>query len=177
MSEADDGAMIFDQIMIRTISRHFATPGSELPAIRRDMKRARTVIAMEQADRLRSLGINPSELAGGIIKSLDRKASRATKPWHERNHWNAQHPFVGRVPVVGALFEVDRHPQFGSGAAIRAERPDHGPSMRLLWQPSDPKSSLWAFPTGLSGHVLSPHFKDWSLYWQQGALVSVPVSP
>ena len=177
MSEADDGAQIFDQIIMRTVAKHFQTGGQELPEIRRDMKRARIVIAMERPDALKALGLNANDLADGIMKSLARDDTCRTKLWQERNHWNAQHPFVGRIPVIGALFEVDRHPQFGSGVAIRAERPDHGPSTRLLWKPSNPKESLWAFPTGVSGHVLSPHYQDWSVYWQKGAMSSVPVLP
>ncbi len=177
MSEADDGAQIFDQIIMKTVARHFQKGDQELPEIRRDMKRARVVIAMEQADSLKAIGINAANLASGINKSLARVTPRHTKPWQDRNHWNVQHPFVDQIQILGGLFAVDGYPQFGSGAAIRAERPDHGPSTRLLWQPSDPKASLWAFPTGVSGHVLSPHYKDWSLYWQRGAMASAPVLP
>ncbi len=176
MSEADDGFLIFDQIILHTVAQAFNKSGDALPSVRREMSRARVLKALESPAAIAALGLDSKELATGILQSLARLDARQTKPWHERNHSVAQHPFVNRVPLLGNLFKIGEPAQFGSSATVRSERPNHGPSTRLLWQPSNPDSSLWAFPTGTSGHVLSPFFNNWSKYWQSGAMSIVPIA-
>ncbi len=174
MSEADDGLVLFNQIITRAIGHAFNKSGDGLPNIHREMKRALVLKGIESPTTLALLGLDPNELATGLIQSLARVDARNTKPWQARNHRTAQHPFVNRIPVIGNLFKIDEPPQFGSSATLRSEKPMHGPSTRLLWQPSEPAESLWVFPTGSSGHVLSPHYNDWSKDWQSGAMVLVP---
>jgi penicillin G amidase len=176
MSEADDGYQIFDQIILQTVARAFNKSGDSLPSVQREMRRVRVLTALESSTALESLGIDPNELASGLLQSLARVEARHTKPWQERNHWATQHPFVGRIPVLGKLFEIDEPQQYGSSATLRSEKPTQGPSTRIIWQPSNVANSLWSFPTGSSAHPLSKLYNDWSKKWQAGAMATVPDS-
>jgi penicillin amidase len=177
MSEADDLALIFDQLILNQISTHFAPPKSPLPAVKREMKRARIVQTIENREVLIALGLPANEVADGLLRWVSRKSSRRIKPWQERNFWEAQHPFVGRIPIIDRIFVIKEWPQFGAATTVRAERPNHGPSMRVIWAPSDPGSSQWSFPVGTSGHALSPHYQNWSNLWQSGGMARIPAQP
>jgi penicillin G amidase len=174
MSAADDMSLVFDQIILRTLNMAFANEGSPLPFIRREMKRARVVAAMENPDILPALGLDKGEIANGLVKMSQRDADHPLKAWSERNKWGAQHPFVGRIPVVDRLFAIAPWRQYGAAATIRAERPAHGPSMRIIFRPGHPEDSLWSFPVGTSGHIFSGRFQNWSNLWQTGAMAAPP---
>jgi penicillin amidase len=175
MSEADDLALILDQLVLRQISVNFAPTNSPLPMIKREMKRARLVSIMENPSMLKALGLQPEEVANGLMKWVSRKSMRRLKPWQDRNIWTAQHPFVGRLPFLGQLFAINEWPQFGAHSTVRAERPNHGPSMRVIWAPGDPRGSLWSFPIGTSGHATSRHYRNWSNLWQKGGMTQISV--
>jgi penicillin amidase len=85
------------------------------------------------------------------------------------NRWRAQHPFVGRVPLIGRLFAVDEPLQWGAFDTVEAEQPTMGPSMRLVWDLRHPAESTWSFPVGQSGHVASPFYRNWQPLWADGA--------
>jgi penicillin amidase len=177
MSEANDGALLLDQIIMKKIEHQFTKGDGGLPKVRRNMDRARVVALIENPNVATLLGFDPKALASGVIKSLMRTPTQTRKEWQIRNQWATQHPFVGRVPVVGRLFEIDAPLQYGASTVLRAEKPHHGPSTRMIWSPGRPETSVWAFPTGTSGHIFSPHFKDWSNIWQTGGLVAIPSTP
>lgn len=174
MSEANDGALLLDQIIMKKIEKQFAKNGEGLPKVRRNMDRARLVSLIENQNVASLLGLDSKALATGVMQSLARGAKTKREAWQIRNRWTTQHPFVGRIPIIGRLFAIDAPVQFGASTVLRAEKPHHGPSTRMIWSPADPTASAWAFPTGTSGHVLSPHYEDWSIIWQKGGLVAVP---
>ncbi len=174
MSAVDDMLLAFDQIILRTLNMAFANEGSPLPFIRREMKRARVVASIESPGILPALGLDKNALANGLAKMATRAPDHPVKPWSERNRWNSQHPFVGRIPVIDRLFSIAPWPQYGAAATIRAERPTHGPSMRIIFRPGHPEESLWSFPVGTSGHIFSGRFQNWSNLWQTGAMASPP---
>ena len=117
-------------------------------------------------------GLGAAETARFV---MDRVLAEAPKtPLHQiANRWQAQHPFVGRVPVIGDFFKVKEEPQYGSFDLVLAEQPRFGPSMRLVWDLSDPAHSTWSFPVGESGHVFSPAFKNWHEHWDDGQRMQV----
>jgi penicillin amidase len=173
MSDADDMALILDQLILHQISSHFAPTKAPLPTIKREMKRARIVSILENPEALSALGLQTNEVADGLLRWVSHKSPRKVKSWQERNLWGAQHPFVGRLPIIDRFFAIKEWPQFGAATTVRAERPNHGPSMRVIWAPGDPASSLWSFPVGTSGHPASEHYQNWSKLWQSGAMVRV----
>ncbi len=69
------------------------------------------------------------------------------------NRWQAQHPFVGRVPLLGDLFRVAEVAQWGDADLVRVERPRFGASFRVVWDLAEPARSRWITPVGQSGHV------------------------
>lgn len=176
MSEANDAALLLDQIILKQIEQKLAGSNGPLPRVRRNMDRARVITLIESPQTVQILGVESKSLATGIMQSLARTGKRTREPWQIRNRWDTQHPFVGRIPLIGKLFAIDAPVQFGSSAVLRAEKPHHGPSTRMIWVPSNPDQSVWSFPTGVSGHPLSPHYQDWSKIWQNGGVVSVPLA-
>ena len=89
------------------------------------------------------------------------------------NAWDGKHPFVGRVPVLGALFRVASPQQWGSRDLVAAEGPHWGPSMRVVWDLSRPWESTWIFPVGQSGHAGSAHYADMQAPWMASQRLQV----
>ena len=119
-------------------------------------------------------GLTAQEVARHLLAKV--VAADPTLVLHsEANRWKGQHPFVGRVPVLGALFKIDEFPQFGAGDTPRAEHPNFGPSTRLVWNLKKPEESTWSFPVGQSGHAFTAHYRDFQALWREGR--SVPVFP
>jgi penicillin amidase len=176
MSEASDGIALLDQIILRKIEHQFTSGRGGLPKIRRNMDHARVVLLLEDPKITTLLGLDSKAIAVGLVKALARTPENHRQDWHLRNKWASQHPFFGRIPVIGRLFAIDNPEQYGASSVPLAEQPHHGPSTRLIWNPSHPEQSLWAFPTGTSGHVRSPHYSNWSAIWQQGGLSTVPMN-
>jgi hypothetical protein len=75
--------------------------------------------------------------------------------------------------VLGRLFRIDDYPQWGACDVVRAETPTFGPSLRFVWDLAHPSASVWSFPVGESGHVLSIHFQDFHHLWGTGGNVPV----
>ena len=175
MSEATDAASLIDQLIIRKVGSHFNKSKRELPYVKRKMERMRIVKIMESPEAVSALGFNAQDLATRALRNVARTDSRKTVPWQERNHWTAQHPFVGRIPLIDKLFKIDAPLQYGAPSTLRSEKPTHGPSTRIIWQPSNPEASSWSFPTGVSGHAFSNHYSDWLNIWQQGGTMTIPV--
>jgi acyl-homoserine lactone acylase PvdQ len=176
MSEANDAALLIDQLILKKIEQQLAHTRNPLPKVRRNMDRARVVALIENPQTAQILGLDPKSLATGVMRSVARTPQQLREEWQIRNRWNTQHPFVGRVPLIGRLFAVESPVQYGASAVLRAEKPHHGPSTRMIWMPSNPEQSVWSFPTGTSGHPLSPHYQDWSKIWQNGGMASVPLA-
>ncbi len=118
-----------------------------------------------------AFGLSDSELATAILQKV---ASHPEKtPYQERNKWNGQHPFVKNVPVIGWFFKVGSQPQFGYADLVRAEKPDHGPSVRMIWNLARPAESVWMFPVGQSGHLGSTHYSDLQKRWAAGGMMKI----
>ncbi|MBI4820161.1 MAG: penicillin acylase family protein [Deltaproteobacteria bacterium] len=114
---------------------------------------------------------NGMELFGLEVGEVARFLGQLPVPsetYTSANRWQAQHPFVGRIPVVGSLFAVPEVDQVGFDELVRSESPKFGASVRLIWSPSNPRESEWSVPVGQSGHVASPHYSDGMGDWFAG---------
>jgi hypothetical protein len=118
-------------------------------------------------------GLKADDLARFLVGRV--VAGPQVAPYQVGNAWRTQHPFVDRVPVVGAMFRIEEVPQWGAPDLVLAEAPNFGPSMRLVWDLGKPWESTWVFPVGQSGHALSPHFQDFHAVWPTGK--RLPVFP
>lgn len=98
--------------------------------------------------------------AGQLCEAAIRAAAGVSELYTVTNRWAAQHPFVGRVPVLGPRFAVDTPEQLGWSDLVRVERPKSGASVRFVWNLREPARSTWITPVGQSGHVRSEHYED-----------------
>lgn len=118
-----------------------------------------------------AFGLQEAEVAAAVVAA----ALRPAEPYPSANRWTAQHPFVGRVPVLGDLFRIPEPEQLGHDGLVRTELPKFGASLRFVWDLRAPGSSTWITPVGQSGHVRSPHYRDLQAIWREGArLVALP---
>lgn len=81
------------------------------------------------------------------------------------NRLRIVHPVGGRVPTVSTYFNIGPADINGSSTTVKASGASFGPSMRMVADAGDWERSLLNLPTGVSGHVLSSHYKDqWDAY-------------
>lgn len=106
-------------------------------------------------------GLTEEQLAAAAV----RAASGEAPLYSEANRWAAQHPFVGRVPVVGDYFAIGTPQQQGWPNLVRVERPKGGASARFVWNLAAPAKSTWITPVGQSGHLRSEHYADLQPRW------------
>lgn len=124
------------------------------------------IMALEQDRAFEVFGFDEAALAAALLRKAQ---STPLMPHPEANRWQAQHPFVGRVPILGDRFMVPELPQPGHLDVVRVESPKYGASCRLIWDLHDPLESTWAMPVGQSGHVSSPHYSDFMVGFRKGA--------
>lgn len=143
-----------------------------LPAALRNLKtahrlpRAWMLATLSVENGTRVFGIDERDLAARLLAI---GAAVPSSPGYAReNSWAAQHPFYGRVPLIGDLFGISAPPQIGSRHVPRVETPHFGASMRVVWSVFAPEESRWSFPVGQSGHPASPHYEDARGDWIAG---------
>lgn len=123
------------------------------------------VITMLEAERGSEIfGFEERELAQALVEI----ARLPRKLYFEENRWGAQHPFVGRVPLIGDWFKVATEPQYGWRSVVRVEQPNYGASVRLVWDLNKPEESTWTLTVGQSGHIRSPYYRDRQPDWFAG---------
>ena len=75
------------------------------------------------------------------------------------------HPVLGRLPQIGAFFQLGPVAMSGSTTTVKQTSPTLGPSMRFIADLGDWNGSLCNLTIGQSGHWFSKHFKDqWPAY-------------
>lgn len=130
------------------------------------------VLAAPGDEGLTPFGLTASEVAQHLLRTV--LAQRPTMVLHpQSNKWGGQHPFVGRVPIIGSLFAVTEFEQWGAIDLVAAERAGNGPSVRVVWDMSRPWDSTWSFPVGQSGHVANRHYRDFQAIWMANQTVPV----
>ncbi|MEZ4743079.1 MAG: penicillin acylase family protein [Bdellovibrionota bacterium] len=127
------------------------------------LRRAWMLRILNLDDGMHIFGFEDQEVATWLVKNL--LTTPNIRPHYFTNRWQAQHPFVGRIPIIGDLFRVGEYPQYGFRNLVKVENPKYGASMRLLWDLQNPEKSTWIFPVGQSGHIGSKHYKDFQESW------------
>lgn len=133
------------------------------------LERAWLVALLSKKGGFKAFGIEDNDLATKVMQKVAESHGRES--YQEQNTWSGQHPFVRNVPVVGLLFKVKSNPQPGYADLVRAEKPDHGPSVRMIWNLRRPGDSEWMFPVGQSGHLGSKHYSDLRSRWAGGLMM------
>lgn len=115
------------------------------------------------------LGLKSRDLADTVLRGVQQRSSAADEHRYPvRNAWAAQHPFVGRVPIIEELYRLPAFPQYGHDLAINVEDGAFGASVRLIWDLKDPGNSRWSLPIGQSGHLGIRFFANFHEDWHQG---------
>lgn len=159
-TEALEVERLFTAICLSRVRARFGVPADHPYYARLDSGWILEVLGREGGVGV--FGLDEADTATSILRDVAR-VKRA--PYYVENRWQAQHPFAGRIPVVGDLFSVEEHHQHGWSGIVRVERPKYGASTRLVWDLSDPKNSTWSLPVGQSGHVRSSHYADLQEDW------------
>lgn len=124
-------------------------------------------------------------LTDSLEATLDDLQQRYGAPAQWR--WGDAHPAVsehrpfGKVPLLAPLFDV-RVASPGDGYTVNVGRYNlsdekapfashHAPSLRALYDLSDPEKSRFMHSTGQSGNVLSPLYRNFAERWAAVAYV------
>ncbi|WP_246337743.1 penicillin acylase family protein [Azospirillum oleiclasticum] len=93
------------------------------------------------------------------------------------------HRLLGRVPVLGSLFDLsvatdgDAHTvNRGTTKVASSDAPFshvHGPGFRAVYDLADLDNSRFVIATGQSGNPLSPHWGDFVTLWANGGAVTL----
>ncbi|MDB9786724.1 penicillin acylase family protein [Bacteriovoracaceae bacterium] len=136
------------------------------------IERANTFLlsVINHPESTKLFGLEPREVA----RYLYEHAINQGRIYHHfTNRWEGQHVFVKAIPLLGRLFAVPDIPQYGDKWTVNAQQPNHGPSVRMIWDIKNIKNSLWALPVGQSGHAFRSHFKDFQDIWKEEKWVKV----
>lgn len=96
--------------------------------------------------------------------------------WGKFNAIEIQHPILGRIPIVKYWSGTGVHEQSGSGYAVKAVTPWHGPSERFTANLADLDQSTLNVVTGQGGNFLSPYYLDQWKAWYGGTTFTLPFS-
>ncbi len=127
----------------------------------------------------------------GII----RKSLADALTWLEKNHgkeivnwqWGNihqvlfKHPFHGQSSILDKLIDIGPFPISGDGTTVfnteysfnNPYMNNLGPSMKFIYDFSNPESFLFVTTTGQSGHFNSPHYSNMTHHWLRGKYYSV----
>ncbi|MEE8332802.1 MAG: penicillin acylase family protein, partial [Alphaproteobacteria bacterium] len=107
--------------------------------------------------------------------------------WGAAHQARLDHPVLGRIPVIGYLF--NRRVAVAGGAVTlnrglmhmtSAEAPFasvHGAGFRAVYDLSNLDASRFVIATGQSGNMLSSHYDDFIARWRAGGFVRLGSAP
>ncbi len=159
------------RILLGRLREHFKPELAEGEKYRWQLERAWLVALLSKKGSFKTFGLDDADLATTVMRKV--AADHGGEIYADRNAWSGQHPFVKNVPMAGWFFRVKSYPQYGYSDLVRAEKPDHGPSVRMIWNMRHPEESEWMFPVGQSGHIGSAHYSDMRTRWTNGAMMKV----
>lgn len=109
-------------------------------------------------------------LARAIHELLEESGQRTVGhlTWARFNRAEIRHPLSRAVPWLSRLLDMPPDPLPGSRFSIRAGRPSHGASMRMVVAPGRLEAGILHMPAGQSGRPLSPHYDDQHAAWLLG---------
>jgi len=103
--------------------------------------------------------------------------------WGTAHFAKFDHPVLGRIPVIGKLFNVrlpsDGGPYTVNRGNTRIRDPRHpfasvhGAGYRGIYDLADPSKSRYIIAPGQSGNWFSPHYKDLAKHWRDGGFVTM----
>lgn len=102
--------------------------------------------------------------------------------WGEAHVAHFDHPVLGRIPVIGGLFNVrlpaDGGPYTLNRGMIRTSSKDpyasvHGASYRAIYDLADEDRSRFIITPGQSGNCLSAHYSDLAVRWRDGGWITL----
>jgi penicillin amidase len=96
--------------------------------------------------------------------------------WGAFNALDIQHPILGKIPIVSHWSGPGVREQSGSGYAVKAVTPVHGPSERFTANMADLDQSTLNTVTGQGGNFLSPYYMDQWKAWYGGTTFTLPFS-
>ena len=112
------------------------------------------------------------------VEQLSDQFGNDPKQWHwEKVHTLEHMHALGRQKPFNYLFNVGPFPVTGGDEVINKMdfykystpyQVRSGPSMRMLIDLANPENSLSIIPTGQSGHVMSPHYRDQAALYNSG---------
>ena len=98
--------------------------------------------------------------------------------WGEAHRARHEHRPLGRQPLLARIFDISvpsagdtytvnvgQHTLYDEAAPFASR---HAPSLRAIYDLSDPEKSLFIHSGGQSGNRLSPHYKDFTAAWADG---------
>jgi penicillin amidase len=122
-----------------------------------------------------------AELSGAYGSDLTRWQ------WGDAHPVRFDHPVLGRVPVIGPLFNVrlpaDGGPYTLNRAHINVSNPEapyasvHGAGYRAVYDLADLDRSRFTVAPGQSGNWFSPHYRDLAELWRDGGSLTIPIEP
>ena len=103
--------------------------------------------------------------------------------WGQAHQAHSAHRPFSKQPVLGDLFDL-RLANSGGTYTVNAARYRianteapfdnyHGPSLRAIYDLSQPDRSLYIHTTGQSGNLLSPHYGDFAARWRDGEFIAM----
>ena len=124
---------------------------------------------------------NYDELLAAAVEAAvnDPQAPKdlASWRWGKFNAIEIQHPILGRIPILKFWSGTGINEQSGSGYAVKAVTPFHGPSERFTANLADLDQSTLNIVTGQGGNFLSPYYLDQWKAWYGGTTFTLPFSP
>jgi len=100
----------------------------------------------------------------------------STWHWGRVNAVEIQHPILGKIPLIRRWSGPGNQEQSGSGYAVKAVTPHHGPSERFTANLADLDQSTLNTVTGQGGNFLSPYYMDQWKAWYEGTTFTLPFS-
>jgi penicillin G amidase len=94
--------------------------------------------------------------------------------WGAVNAADIEHPILSKIPLVRRWAAPGIKEQSGSGYAVKAVTPHHGPSERFTANLADLDQSTLNTVTGQGGNFLSPYYMDQWQAWYEGSTFALP---
>ena len=110
-----------------------------------------------------------------FVAAADRTAEDAKKAggiatysWGRANTVRIRHPFSVAIPMLGFFLDMPSAQLPGDSNMPRVQGTTFGASERFAVSPGREQDGYFHMPTGQSGHLLSPHYRDAQAAWVNG---------
>ena len=127
-------------------------------------------------------------LVRSLVRATDRVAERqgddpASWRWGREHLALGEHLPLSRTPLArwfnlegpapGGIYSINAF-SFETRDDDSGFVSDHGPGLRVIYDLAALDRSLFIHSTGQSGHVLSPHYRDFEEPWRTGGYITIP---